>query len=234
MRVEFKNKTENHLVFSISLTPQEIDRFLHGRKDDVSLALSEAFQAVLSSQRESRETKSVPAEAASPFVAKHYKNVTLKTSAEKKETIIEQILDIIIEANHITIPDETLQGEVNYCVTGVLQNMKYDAMRNGQVFSLEQHELENIKEEVQAGVIQDLKKDMILQSIIEQEHIEASPEELKQAADDLAKRKNMSLEMVQDFFGQDFSLLKNDVVNTKALNLIYDNANIDRESQKSV
>jgi trigger factor len=69
-----------------------------------------------------------------------------------------------------------------------------------------------------------LKTEIILRGIIDAERFEVTMDELETAAQDIADREKITLEMVKDFLGENLEALRNDLLIRKALDFIYDNA----------
>ena len=71
-------------------------------------------------------------------------------------------------------------------------------------------------EKLRKEIIRDHQVEEILRLIIREEQLQVSEAELRQAAEELAEKEHTTLEMVRRFMGDDYALLKKDVLNQKA------------------
>ena len=95
---------------------------------------------------------------------------------------------------------------------------------------LEEVDLEKWQQDIRDEIIHDQKVEWILNTVIEQEKLEVSPQELEDAAVRLAREEQTTLEMVQRFMGEDYALLKKDALYEKAKRWMA--AKAKREEQK--
>ena len=70
---------------------------------------------------------------------------------------------------------------------------------------------------------------MVLQYIIEAEHLTISSEELEQEVKAMAKRQNVSISEIKDFMGSNLEPLKRELLTEKAIRLIMDSVVIQNE-----
>ena len=105
-------------------------------------------------------------------------------------------------------------------LAGLMQNMRYQAM--GGDHHLEEMDLDKWKEDIRKEIIRDHQVETILRTVIEQEELTVSHEELEEAAIRLAKDEQTTLEMVRRFMGEDYVLLRKETLYDKAKRLIVD------------
>ena len=131
----------------------------------------------------------------------HSEGLTLKKPYSSADEKAELLLDQIIRESKVGFSEEKVEDELKMELAGLMQTMRYRAM--GGDHQLEETSLEEWTEE-------------ILRLIIREEQIQVSEAELRQAAEALAEEEHTTLEMVRRFMGEDYALLKKDVLNKKA------------------
>ena len=140
-----------------------------------------------------------------PDNAIQYKGLTLKKPYSSADEKAELLLDQIIQESRVGFSEEKVENELKMEMAGLMQTMRYRAM--GGDHQLEETSLEEWMEK--------LRKE-IIRLIIREEQLQVSEAELRQAAEELAEKEHTTLEMVRRFMGDDYALLKKDVLNQKA------------------
>lgn len=143
-----------------------------------------------------------------------YKGLPRPAGVSAREECVERLLDQILEASSIPVSPEKVEQDLQYELMGFLQAMRYRAM--GGDHTLEEIDPEIWKEEMRQTIIRDHKIEVVLSLVIEKEALTVTPDELQEAAEDLAHRENTTLDMVRSFLGEDYSLLRRDVLRDKA------------------
>jgi len=100
--------------------------------------------------------------------------------------------------------------------------MKYQQLFGGA--DIRDIDREKLLETITRDVTRDYKVEQVIKSVIQQERIDCTLDELEAEAEEMAKREHSTIEMMRRFFGDDLSLLKGDVLKKKARDYIYDNA----------
>lgn len=147
-----------------------------------------------------------------------YKGLSLPGECPQGKNLEELLLDAIILQSDIPVSEEKVEQELQMELAGFLQTMRYRAM--GGDHQMEEIDLDEWKKNIRDEIIRDRKVDFILRTVIEKEQISATMEELEQAALKLAQKEQTTLEMVRRFMGDDYALLKKDVLYEKARNFI--------------
>lgn len=117
------------------------------------------------------------------------------------------------------VDEEALEQETEYTFMASMQSMRYDVMFGRA--PAEEIDPEEMKEQIRQDLIREQKEAVILRSIIEQEEITASGEELQEEAESMAKRQDTTLEMIRSFFGEDLKGLAGEVQRRKAKDFLY-------------
>ena len=149
-----------------------------------------------------------------------YKGLTVHGDHSDREAAVQQLLDQIILGSDIPFPEEEVEQEIRMELAGLMQNMRYQAM--GGDHHLEEMDLDKWKEDIRKEIIRDHQVETILRTVIEQEELTVSHEELEEAAIRLAKEEQTTLEMVRRFMGEDYVLLRKETLYDKAKRLIVD------------
>ena len=153
---------------------------------------------------------------------KHYKGIEVKACATREETTA-AIIDKIAAYNDVRISEETLEAEVNLMQLELRHRIQYEQMTTGIVdYSGEGMEARfaSLREEAE----RQLKADAVIEGVIAAEQFAVKREELEAEAAAIAQRKNIPIEMVKGFFGEELSPIKKDLLVAKALAFLYDNA----------
>ncbi len=149
-----------------------------------------------------------------------YKGLTVHGDRSDREAAVQQLLDQIILGSDIPFSEEEVEQEIRMELAGLMQNMRYQAM--GGDHHLEEMDLDKWKEDIRKEIIRDHQVETILRTVIEQEELTVSHEELEEAAIRLAKEEQTTLEMVRRFMGEDYVLLRKETLYDKAKRLIVD------------
>ncbi len=149
-----------------------------------------------------------------------YKGRRIPEECSGRENAAEILLDQIISEADIACPEEKVEQELRMEWAGFCQTMRYRAM--GGDHQMEKIDPDEWRESIRNEIIRDYQTEIILKFIIEEENLSVSREELEAAARELAEKEHTTLEMVRRFMGEDFSLMKKEVLYKKAKNFLVD------------
>lgn len=239
MKAVFISEIGDHIILTLDMDRAELAACTKSGEDgDGALT-----KAVLAACRDNgvlpepspvipEQTAPVPSVESSdvPFRAEHYKGIEIQHALEGQDSLSpeeltkEWLLDAVIEKNDIYIPPEQIAGETDIEFEARAQMLKYESLISGDYTLYEGYGSREDREQVERDVIRQIKVEKILKSIIEQENLAATREELEAKARDISEKRQIDFDMVERFFGEDFSLLEGDLLREKAVNLIYENA----------
>lgn len=148
-----------------------------------------------------------------------YRGLAVPHPEKPREQIVEDLLDMIIEASDICVPEEVVERETAYIYDCNRRDRRLVSMGGGPVDPFEN--TEPMKERIRADVVRDLKAERVIRHVIETEAIAVSSEELLSYAQTMAEKEHSTLELVRRFFGEDLSGLGSYVQKEKARALIY-------------
>ena len=226
MNIRIISQEDDLTVFALRLSRSELDRFTGGAAQELAEALAEQVRDSELVQAGDITPPSEPTLPEEPFLARNYLGVSIERGESGEQELTERLLDKIIEDNHIRVDEAEASAEIEYTLTGTLQSMKYQRLIGGGGHLPDQEEVERLREEIRRETLRSMKLKKLLESVIEQEDIRVSQHELEQEAEAMARRQNMSVDMVKRFFGEDLSGLEGEVRAGKAVRFIVQSADI--------
>lgn len=230
MKVTFVSEITDHIVFAIDITKQELRNCETNAGNTVQALVDTILTACPQSANTpfpASQPKVLEKPVVAPFQAKNYRGVILsnvQTAQRSAEEIRELLLDKIIESNEFCLSEEWIEKETDQELISRSQQLKYQGMIDHDFQRYYNYGTEEDRNEARRCVIRKTQVEMLLKSIIEQENLDATAEELEVKAEKIVQQENTPIDMVKRFFGEDFSLLKGDLLKEKALNLIYESA----------
>ena len=102
-----------------------------------------------------------------------------KTAEEKEERIEEAVLFKLAETYPIDVPESLVENEVQAMVCQLYQEMRYKALRTGEINFFVERDIQDQMEDIQKEARRQVKIRCILQEITETEQIQISREELE-------------------------------------------------------
>ena len=125
-------------------------------------------------------------------------------------------LDRIALDRGIKIGKEELEEEVNYLNLEAAHQRQYAALMHG-IDLLELNADESAREALIAQALRNLRIRRLIDDTIREQAFQVTQEDLEAEAEGVARRQNVSVDMVRGFFGPDLGMLKSDVLEQKAL-----------------
>ena len=127
----------------------------------------------------------------------------------------DRALDEIALARGIKVTREELEEEVYQLNIEAAHQRQYAAMMHGadSVPAADEAARNALTEQA----MQNIRIRRLIEETIREQAFEVTPEELEEEARAVAERQKVSLDMVRGFFGDDFGLLRRDVLEKKAL-----------------
>ena len=146
--------------------------------------------------------------------------------AEKKAR--EELLDAIIERQPIDVPDCLVTEELDECTRRLINNLVYQGI---DVKHAAGFDWKKIYDEQRPHAEQTVRRMIFLDAIARQENLEVSKEDISGELEKLAGRSSKSVEAWRAEFEKANRMdeLKQSLLNDKALDFIYRNANIRME-----
>ena len=143
--------------------------------------------------------------------------------SEEEQQVL--LLDRLVEIADFDLPAGMYEKDVPALATALRQQSKYAAMARGELASFNMEMAWHLQDDpFEAEAVQQIKRDLVVDALIRAEQPEVTAREMEEEFQAIADRQEMPLEDVKQFFGQDLSALRQDVMVRKVLQTVWDNA----------
>lgn len=133
----------------------------------------------------------------------------------------------VVEANEIDIPQVMIQDEMDRMTQELDQQLRYQGMSVNQYLEFVGKDLASFREELKPDAQRQVKTRMILTGIAEAEKIEVSKDEMEEELIVMAIQYQTTADKLKEMIGvENLTFLEKDLKVKKAIQLIYDNAQI--------
>lgn len=140
---------------------------------------------------------------------------------EFKASLVEQIS----KTAEIDIPKPMVESEIDVMIGD------FDYQLQSQGLSLEQYiqfsglQIDDFREKIKDDAFNRVKTELVLNKLIEIEHLEATEEELEKELQDIAERQKLELDKVKSVYARnDYAAIKNAIQTKKAIDFLVDNS----------
>ncbi|MCQ2552038.1 MAG: trigger factor [Clostridia bacterium] len=151
----------------------------------------------------------------------------LEESSEKakeydgKNAVVEKL----VELNPITLPQAMIENETDAMLEEYEQQMSYQGISLDMYCKYMDKTIEDLRNEMKPQAEGRVKSRLALKAVAAQENIEVTDAEIEAEQQKMADQYKMELAKVKEAFGpENIKLLKEDIKNTKAIELLYANA----------
>jgi len=128
----------------------------------------------------------------------------------------EEKIKAFVMAYDIEVPAAKVENELNYIKAQLRHGMQYDTLTGGALHIFPEAELEAQRAELEKLAYFEVKQELVLKDIVEQQRFSVTKEELEAEAAAMAARQGCTVEMIQSFFGENLAMLERDVKMKKA------------------
>lgn len=132
----------------------------------------------------------------------------------------EAALRKFVEQYEIDVPESLVENELHSIMLEMRHRMQYDTLTGGRQHIFAEIELEAQKEDLLKAAFYEVKSELVLKAVIAGQDFNVTAEELEVEAASMAKRHNVTVEMIKTFFGQDLAMLARDIKERKAIDWI--------------
>lgn len=147
--------------------------------------------------------------------------------AGAKTQMQDKALEKVVEANEVEVPAVMVEDEMDKMAQELDQQLRYQGMSIAQYLEYVGKDMAEFKEELRPDAERQVKTRLILMGIVEAEKIEVSEEELEEELKMLSMQYNTSVDEIKAMLGADnLAYFKKDIQIKKAIQFIFDNANI--------
>ena len=145
---------------------------------------------------------------------------TKKQNAENEAD--NKLIDQIVEHTSVELPDALVDEEINNQIQQLANQISQYGMSLTQYLSMMGKKPEDLKEDYRENAVKTVTTRLALEKIAEAENIVPTDEDLNKEYEEIAKAYNMEADKVRSLINPD--MLKKDVANQKAFELVKDNA----------
>ena len=130
-----------------------------------------------------------------------------------------------VEDYDITVPDERVEEELRVMLMALSRQMQYAVFTTGRDARLPTaEEQEAQREELRDEAHLAVKEELVLAELLARHDFPVSREELEAEAEAVARRQDVTVEMVRGFFGEDLALLAREIRQRKAMDWAWEQA----------
>ncbi len=159
-----------------------------------------------------------------------YKAATLKNIQEKKLSEAKQkkqdaVLEAIVSASEIEIPDAMLETEKRQMLQDFARNIQSQGLTMDQYFKFTGMKPEQLMEQMGPNAEKRIKSTLVLENVAKAEKMEISDEDLENEFKRMAETYKMDIEKVKELVGDaGLKEVKKDLLIKKALDFVTENA----------
>lgn len=169
------------------------------------------------------------------------RNDTRERLTESSELMVaneakDALIDKICENNPVeNVPRSMVNDEIDNILREMEQQMAYQGMGLDLYMQFMGKDMEGLREDMRPEAEKRVASRIVLRSIAAQEGIEVTEEDLEKELERLAGLYQMDKEQISTIFGGDnLDFFKKDILITKVINTLYDNAKINKVKKEIV
>ncbi len=148
-----------------------------------------------------------------------------KSSAENQ--MKDAAIGKVVEANEVEIPRAMVEDEIDRMMNELNQQLRYQGITIDKYLEFTGKNMADFREEIRPEAEKAVKTRIILMGIVEAEKIEVSAEEMEKELETMAAQYQMTADKIKEMIGvENLTFLQKDLQVKKAIDFIYDNAEI--------
>ncbi len=153
------------------------------------------------------------------------KNLAEKKADDAKKAKEDAVVDAIIEASEMDIPDMMVATQQREMLDEFAQRLQYQGMNIDQYFQYTGSNAEMMMDQIKPQAIKKIKTQLVLEAIVAAEKIEVSEDELAAEIKKLAESYGIEEDKVKEsLLGGREELFKKDLAMQKAVDFVTENA----------
>ena len=129
--------------------------------------------------------------------------------------LLHVIIDQAAERYGLTVPQEQVEQEAAAMRMELQHQMQYRWLTSGDSY-VDHEELQRQYDAINAEAYRQVKTQLVLERVAEEEGLDVTRQELENEAQAIAQRQNVPLSMVKDFLGEDLGPIRKDLRLRKA------------------
>jgi len=143
------------------------------------------------------------------------------------------VVEKLCEVNAIDVPAAMIENEAANMVDEYAQQMSYQGLSLDMYLKYTGKTQDDILNDMKPDAEKRVKSRLALKAVAEAEKIEATEEDIENEYKKMAEQYKMEVEKLKEMFGADNAkLLKEDIINNKTIQFLYDNAVFTDKSDK--
>ena len=148
---------------------------------------------------------------------------TKKTSIERE--FEDELVTAVIENSKMDVPNVMIEKEIDAMVRDLENRLKYQGLSLEQYMQFTGNTEEKMRSYMRENAEKKVKSDLVLEAIAEAEKIEATDEEVKEKANEVAKMYagDEAEKMAEMLMQTQRAMIEKDIVVTKTIKLLEDN-----------
>lgn len=148
---------------------------------------------------------------------------TKKTSIERE--FEDELVTAVIENSKMDVPNVMIEKEIDAMVRDLENRLKYQGLSLEQYMQFTGNNEEKMRSYMRENAEKKVKSDLVLEAIAEAEKIEATDEEVKEKANEVAKMYagDEAEKMAEMLMQTQRAMIEKDIVVTKTIKLLEDN-----------
>ena len=141
----------------------------------------------------------------------------------------------VVEANEVDVPGTMVEDEMDRMCQELDQQLRYQGMSLEQYLQFTGKDMAAFRNELRPDAERQVKTRIILMGIVEAEGIKVSQEEMEEELKVMAAQYQTTADKLKEMIGvENLTFLMKDLQVKKAIELIFENAVIKQQSEKSV
>lgn len=169
-----------------------------------------------------------------PLTAEQEGQIKTQVAQQKKamadQQIEDQVLSKILEEAQVELPDAMVESEANICVQQFAAEIAAKSMSIDQFCQQTGKTLEGIRKEMEPLAKRRIQLRLVLSAIAEQEHLEASQQELDNYWEQMSQQYGLPKDQLQHYMGDGVEdEMRQEIVSQKAYALLRESTILDRE-----
>ena len=132
------------------------------------------------------------------YKAATVKSLTEKKVEEAKNKKEDEVIDAIIKASEIEIPDAMLDTQKRQMIQDFAQNIQQNGLSMEQYFQFTGLTAEKLMEQVEPNAKRRIESRLVLEGVVKAEKIEASEEDFENELKRMAESYNMELDKIKE------------------------------------
>ena len=157
------------------------------------------------------------------------KKKMLESNSEKEKAELEEaVITAAIEKTKIDLPQIMVENEIDAMIKDLENRLKYQGLTLEQYMEYTGNTTEKMRDYMKENAERKVRADIVLDAISKAENIEATEEELKAKAEEVAKMYSADADekMVELLLNAQRNLLVNDIVTKKTIELLVNNSKV--------